>query len=152
MPPFPTTAHRMQLESGFLEAANSWELSEPFRRLRVELMAVGARQGGEPWGRLSCGPGLSQGCSGMPPATGLTPPSEAWRAGGEAWLYPQSPQELEYRVLYVPQETNPRHVRVGGPTAGTMGGLSEAPQLLLSATSGQQPQVSGRRVHPSPSP
>lgn len=40
MPPFPTTAQRMHLEGRFLEAAYSLELSEPFRRLRVELMAV----------------------------------------------------------------------------------------------------------------
>lgn len=63
MPPFPTTAHRMHLESGFPEAAYSLELSEPFRRLRVELMAVGAGQGRAPWGRvLSHGAGLSRDC------------------------------------------------------------------------------------------
>ena len=46
MPPLPTTAHRMQPGSSSLGTANSLALSEPFRRLRVEAMAVG--QGGAP--------------------------------------------------------------------------------------------------------
>lgn len=44
MPPLPTTAHRTQAGSRSLEA-NSWALSERFRRPRVEAMAVSEGQG-----------------------------------------------------------------------------------------------------------
>lgn len=80
MPPFPTTAQRMHLEGRFLEAAYSLELSEPFRRLRVELMAVGARQGRVPWCVWGCCL-MGRGCPET--ARGLTALSKARRVGGE---------------------------------------------------------------------
>lgn len=65
MPPLPTTAHRMQSPRGSLEPS-SWALSELFRRLRVEAMAVGRE--GDLMQRLA---------SGQQP-----PPQEAQRVGG----------------------------------------------------------------------
>lgn len=42
MPPLPTTAHRIHFGGESLGGANSLAFSELFRRLRVEVMAVGA--------------------------------------------------------------------------------------------------------------
>lgn len=81
MPPLPTTAQRTQSRSRPL-GANSWALSELFRRPRVEAMAVGEGQGGALCGGLSwiigyCFWYLT--CQRLDPS----PSQEAQRAGGE---------------------------------------------------------------------
>lgn len=88
MPPLPTTAHRMQSPRGSLEPS-SWALSELFRRLRVEAMAVGRE--GDLMQRLASGqqpppPGGTEGGRGE---MSVGPEKGKGAGGGQVWLCPR---------------------------------------------------------------
>lgn len=142
MPPLPTTAHRMQPGSSSLETANSLVLSEPFRRLRVEAMAVGVGQGGAPRG-VTWVIGAFPRLPGSPPARGLTPAPlqrhRGWRTvkcqweegGGAGGLAVPSVISRTHtsppRTVCIPKENNRRHGGAGGRfnAEGALGGFPQ---------------------------